>query len=136
MSGRLFHLVPARDWQAFLRDGRPAWRPPSLGREGFTHLSFAVQLAGTLEAHFAGRAELVLVEVDRLSAADALHLEPGRDLELFPHLYRALRREEVLGTWRLVRGAEGWGLPRLGPEPAGDLPPGEPLPAPERAGPG
>lgn len=85
------------------RDGTPA----APGAEGFVHASFTRQLAGTLAAHFAGvdEVELLLLDPDRLGPA--LRLEPSRGGEAFPHVYRALRREDVLGRVRLRRGAGG-----------------------------
>lgn len=129
MNGRLFHVVPPRVWRAFLASGAPAWRPLSLGREGFCHLSFAEQLRGTLEAHFAAQREVVLLELDGARTTDALRLEPARDLELFPHLYRPIRRDEILGTWRVERSEAGWVLPDLGAPGESDRPPAEPLAA-------
>lgn len=131
MSGRLFHVVLPRDWRAFLASGAPVWRPPSLGREGFCHLSFAEQLEGTLETHFAARREVVLLELDAARVDGDLRLEPARDhLELFPHLYRAIRRDEILGRWRVERGGAGWGLPQLGAPGQADRPPAERFDAP------
>jgi uncharacterized protein (DUF952 family) len=119
MSERLFHLVLPADWRA--ADPAAPWAPPSLASEGFLHLSFARQLQGTLEVHFAAADEVWLLEVDPEAVAADLALEPSRGGELFPHLHRALGREEVLGWWRLVRD-DGGALraPDLeGPRPAG-----------------
>ncbi len=105
MSGRLFHLALPGPW----RSAEPAadWAPPSLASEGFLHFSFAEQLAGTLEAHFAGQDEVWLLEIDPNGLGEDLKLEPSRGGADFPHLYRALRRDEILGWWRLVRAADG-----------------------------
>lgn len=105
MSERLFHLVLPADWRA--ADPTAPWAPPSLASEGFLHLSFARQLQGTLEVHFATADEVWLLEVDPDAVAADLALEPSRGGQLFPHLHRALGREEVLGWWRLVRDDDG-----------------------------
>lgn len=119
MSERLFHLVLPADWCA--ADPTAPWAPPSLASEGFLHLSFARQLQGTLEVHFATADEVWLLEVDPEAVAADLALEPSRGGELFPHLHRALGREEVLGWWRLVRNDGGTlTAPDLeGPRPGG-----------------
>ena len=60
-------------------------------RDGYVHLSRRTQLAGTLERHFRGRDDLVLlaVRIDRLPE-QAVRWEPSRGGELFPHLYDSL----------------------------------------------
>ena len=108
---RLFHLVPPSAW----RDGRTdgAWRPDSLDREGFVHLSFGEQIAGTLALHFAHATELLLFEVDARRVAADVVLEPARGGARFAHLYRALESEDVLRYWTLEKGPSGWNTPQL-----------------------
>lgn len=106
---RLFHFVLPEAWRAAHASGD--WAPPSLASEGFLHFSFAEQLAGTLTVHFEGKDEVWLLEVDPQSLGDALRLEASRGGAEFPHLYRALRRDEVLGWWPLTRAADGPLLP-------------------------
>lgn len=120
---RLFHLADTLEWQRFQDAGDQAWAPASLAREGFVHLSFAEQLAGTLDAHFADRRTLVLLEVEARALGSELRLERSRAGLLFPHVYRALWRTELVGVWRLAR-AGGWNLPRLAAERTADEPPG------------
>jgi len=105
MSTRLFHFVLPSPWRA--AEPSADWAPPSLAGEGFLHLSFAEQLAGTLDVHFEGQDEVWLLEVDPNGLGEDLKLEPSRGGADFPHLYRALRRDEVLGWWRLTRAADG-----------------------------
>jgi uncharacterized protein (DUF952 family) len=120
---RLFHVLSRTDWERFLEDGAPVLRPASLAREGYAHLSFAPQLAGTLALHFAGAGALVLLEV--VPAADgALVLEPSREGALFPHLRRPLAREEIRAAWPVPLGPDGPVLPHLGADAADDEPPG------------
>ena len=117
---RLFHLVPCESWS-----GHEEWRPASLATEGFVHLSFAHQLDGTLAAHFAGAGELFLLEVEL--EGDGLVIEASRGGAPFPHLYRALRRGEVVRHWR-VRPESG--PPSLGAHAGQDRDRGTPGPAP------
>jgi 5,8-dihydroxy-2-naphthoate synthase len=98
---RLFHIAPRGAWEAF--EGE-AWGPPSLESEGFVHLSFAGQLAGTLGAHFSGAGPLVLLEVDGSHLGQHLRLEASRGGALFPHLYGPLPRASVLRRWDLEPG--------------------------------
>lgn len=122
-GARLFHLLPRADWERFLAGGAPLLRPASLESEGFVHLSFAAQLAGTLAVHFGSAGPLVLLEVAPLPDG-ALVLEPSREGALFPHLRRPLARAEIRAAWALPRGPEGHVLPRLGARAADDEPHG------------
>src|SRR5688500_14861957 len=56
-------------------------------RDGFIHLSTGPQVAGTLEKHFPGEADLVLLAVETTLVGDRLKWEPSRGGDLFPHLY-------------------------------------------------
>ncbi len=119
---RLFRIATLAD-RAQLADGRDAeFGARSLAPDGFVHLSFAEQIGGTLARHFSGERELALFEIDRRSARGALRFESSRDGELFPHLHRALERRDVLGEWRLARGANEFELPALAPAAALDRP--------------
>ena len=108
---RLFHIVAAEAWRAHVAGGGDEWRPSSLTTEGFCHLSFSEQLAGTLAAHFAPTDELLLVELRPAALDDALRIEPSRGGEPFPHLYRAVRAGDVLRVAPLVHDGAAWTLP-------------------------
>ena len=93
-DGSLWHVT---------RDGTPS----APGPEGFVHGSFTRQLDGTLALHFAGarQVELLLLHPARLGAA--LRLEASRGGEAFPHVYRALRPDDVLARVGLPRTGDG-----------------------------
>jgi uncharacterized protein (DUF952 family) len=103
---RVFKVFTADQWAALARDGETAGAPVDLA-DGFIHFSTAAQLPGTLAKHFAGQAGLVLAAVDPAPAGEALRWEPSRGGDLFPHLYRTLRRDEVLWTLPLPLGPDG-----------------------------
>jgi len=105
---RLVHLVERRAHDA--HDWSTPWAPPSLAAEGFVHLSFERQLAGTLAAHFAGAREVVALDLDGERVADAVVIEAARGGAPFPHLYRALERADVVGRRVLVLDGSGRGL--------------------------
>jgi uncharacterized protein (DUF952 family) len=71
-------------------------------RDRFIHFSTAEQVRGTLERHFAGERDLVVLEVDSVSLGDELKWEASRGGALFPHLYGDLPLTTVLR--RLTRG--------------------------------
>lgn len=108
---RLFHLAPLEAWREHERSLALEWRPASLAREGFLHLSFAEQLAGTLALHFAAARALAFVELHPERVASDLRLEPARGGERFPHLYRPLRASDVRRVVAIERRAHGWELP-------------------------
>lgn len=122
---RVFHLAPPDAARAWLAPGG-TWRPSSLAEQGFVHLSFAEQLAGTLALHHGAFDELALVELDPARAGTALVHEPSRGGALFPHLRRELQAGDALRRWSLRRGPRGWDLPVLGARPDADAPPGDP----------
>lgn len=73
--------------------------------DGYIHFSTAGQVAETAARHFAGQTGLVLAAIDADALGEALKWEPSRGGALFPHLYRALRMEDVL--WHRALPLEG-----------------------------
>ncbi len=107
---RLFHLVPNAHAADLGTDGD--LHVPSLEAEGFVHLSFSGQLAGTLQAHFGGVQRVALLELDRESTADAVRFETSRGGARFPHLFRPLDLgRDVIARWTLEREGERFHLP-------------------------
>jgi uncharacterized protein (DUF952 family) len=75
--------------------------------DGYIHLSTAGQVAGTLDAHFAGRDDLFLAAIDLDAASEAVRWESSRGGALFPHLYGRLTRALVVGSGPLRRDEAG-----------------------------
>jgi uncharacterized protein (DUF952 family) len=67
-------------------------------RDGFIHFSTEDQLAGTLQKHYAGQTDLVLLSIEAETLGDALRWEPSRAGELFPHLYGPLAIALILSS--------------------------------------
>jgi uncharacterized protein (DUF952 family) len=97
----IFHIVPAADW-------RGLYAPASLAAEGFVHFSYGWQVAGTANARFAARDDLVLVEFDPARLAEPVIDE---DLygagERFPHIYAAIPTALATAVHPLVRTVDG-----------------------------
>ncbi|ETX13986.1 hypothetical protein OCH239_05890 [Roseivivax halodurans JCM 10272] len=91
----IYKIFRAGEWQALERDGETTGAPVDLA-DGYIHFSTAETAPGTAEKHFAGEDGLILAALDADTLGDALKWEPSRGGALFPHLYRPLRREEVL----------------------------------------
>lgn len=107
MSGRprVFHLTTPAAWAAAQQTG--ALEPPGFADEGFVHCSALDQLVGTIERHFEGTDELVILELDLAAVDDDLRWEEGRPGEDFPHLYRPLRTRDVVDTFTWARTDDG-----------------------------
>ncbi|WP_298839066.1 DUF952 domain-containing protein [uncultured Roseobacter sp.] len=90
----IYKIFRASEWADLRANGETAGAPIDV-TDGYVHFSTAEQAAETAAKHFADEDDLMLlgVETDRLG--DALRWEPSRGGQLFPHLYRALRLEDV-----------------------------------------
>lgn len=84
----IFKIVPRAEWQAESGDYHGSAHDRA---DGFLHFSTASQLPETLQRHYAGQDDLMLVAVDAAALGAALRWEysPSRG-EDFPHLYAAL----------------------------------------------
>ena len=90
----IYKIFRAPEWAELRAAGETTGAPIDVA-DGYVHFSTADQAAETAAKHFAGEDDLMLlgVETDRLG--EALKWEPSRGGQLFPHLYRVLRLEDV-----------------------------------------
>jgi uncharacterized protein (DUF952 family) len=94
-AGALFHIAEPADWEG----ADSHYRPASLEAEGFIHLSTAEQLEATTRRHYAGRADLRLLTIDRSRLGDLqLRWEEAPHGEIYPHLYGPLPVTAVSGV--------------------------------------
>ena len=75
--------------------------------DGFIHFSTAAQAAETARKHFAGQADLVVLEIEAADLGAGLVWEPSRSGDLFPHLYGALSAAKVLVVHEAPLDADG-----------------------------
>ncbi|WP_299346331.1 DUF952 domain-containing protein [uncultured Maritalea sp.] len=75
--------------------------------DGFIHFSTAEQLAETLQKHFTGQSDLVLLSVDPEKIGTELKWEPSRGGALFPHLYADLPLVAIVAEHMLETDAQG-----------------------------
>jgi len=106
----IFKIFTAGEWAALARDGATDGAPVDLA-DGFIHFSTAGQAPETAGKHFAGREGLMLAAVDADALGAALKWEPSRGGALFPHLYRALHRAEVVWAKPLPLTPQGHAFP-------------------------
>ncbi len=75
--------------------------------DGYVHFSDAAQLEATLDAHFSGHDDLMILAVDAAACGAALRWEPSRDGVLFPHLYGPLSKDMVGARFKLNAARDG-----------------------------
>ncbi|EAQ04853.1 hypothetical protein OB2597_06205 [Pseudooceanicola batsensis HTCC2597] len=91
----IYKIFRRAEWDDLARHGETAGAPVDLA-DGFIHFSTAAQAPETAAKHFAGATGLVLAAVEAEALGDALKWEVSRGGALFPHLYRPLRRADIL----------------------------------------
>jgi uncharacterized protein (DUF952 family) len=91
----IYKIFRADEYSAFVAQGETLGAPVDLA-DGYIHFSTRAQVAETAAKHFAPETDLKLLALDSDTLGDALKWEPSRGGALFPHLYRALRTEDVL----------------------------------------
>ena len=91
----IYKIFRGPEWQEFQARGETRGAPVDLS-DGFVHFSTAEQAAETAARHFAGQDGLILLALEAAAMGDALRWELSRGGAEFPHLYRALRLDEVL----------------------------------------
>lgn len=80
--------------------------------DGFIHCSARAQVAGTLQAHYAGADRLAVAEIDATALGEALKWETSRGGEDFPHVYGVIPWSAVRTVHLISRDEEGaWRLP-------------------------
>ncbi|HET8995819.1 MAG TPA: DUF952 domain-containing protein [Acetobacteraceae bacterium] len=107
MTERLAYKVMAADEFAHMQREQVFHGSAVDRADGFIHLSTAAQLTATVDKHFQGQSDLVVVAVDLSPLGDAVRWETSRGGDLFPHVYGALPMSAVTAAGPLVRGADG-----------------------------
>jgi uncharacterized protein (DUF952 family) len=97
---KLYKILAQARWEA--RGEEVPWAEVDRA-DGFMHLSTAAQVRETARRHFAGRDDLVLVEIEAGSLPpERLKWEPSRGGDLFPHVYGAVPLAAVTRVEPLV----------------------------------
>ena len=90
----IFKIFRTDEWAQLRRDGETQGAPIDVA-DGYVHFSTAQHAAETAAKHFAGEDGLMLLGIDVDRLGDDLKWEVSRGDQLFPHLYRVLRIEDV-----------------------------------------
>ena len=93
----IYKIFRANEYAEFARAGETTGAPIDV-TDGYVHFSTAEQAAETVAKHFAGEAGLKVLVLEAEALGDALKWEPSRGGQLFPHLYRSLRSEDVISA--------------------------------------
>ena len=102
----IYHIAAKADWQSGLAEG--AFCPPSLAAEGFVHCAYAGQVCEVADQRYAGRGDLVLLEIDRRQLShDVIDESPAGSNELFPHIYGGIPVNAVSAVHVLECGSDG-----------------------------
>ena len=107
----IYKIFRTDEWAALDRDGTTSGAPVDLA-DGFVHFSTAEQARETAAKHFAGEDGLFLLACNADAMGDDLKWEVSRGGALFPHLYRDLRREDVVWVLPLPLGPDGHEFPQ------------------------
>jgi uncharacterized protein (DUF952 family) len=111
---RIYKILGRADWAAAQAAGR--YDGSAVDRaDGFIHFSTLPQAPETARRHFAGQADLLVLEVEGDDLGAGLKWEPSRGGDLFPHLYGALDVGLVRGVADAPLGDDG--VPVLGLDP-------------------
>ena len=91
---KIFHIVPTETWREALEFG--IYHADSLEKEGFIHCCTKEQISEVKEMWFAGRSDLLLLEIDpQLLTVELKYEDSHHNGELFPHLYGPLNLDAV-----------------------------------------
>ena len=91
----IYKIFRGAEW-AELNTKRETFGAPIDLQDGYIHFSTALQAAETAAKHFAGVTDLWLAAIDETKLGNDLVWEKSRNDDLFPHLYRTLRMEDVI----------------------------------------
>lgn len=99
----LFHLALSDEWREAVECGGPYERSTlgaGLDEVGFVHCSFADQVAPTRDRFYAGRTDVVVLQIDpaRLGDVEVRVEDLHGSGEAFPHLYGPLPLDAVVGV--------------------------------------
>lgn len=91
----IYKVFQTFEWADLVQNGETTGAPIDVA-DGYIHFSNAEQLRETVTKHFNGSPDLVLAAVEADNLGEALKWEVSRGGAKFPHLYRRLKRSDVV----------------------------------------
>jgi uncharacterized protein (DUF952 family) len=113
MKKIVFKITTASEWSKATKSGLYEGSADD-HRDGFIHLSSQEQLRGTLEKHFSGKGDLLLIAFEVSQLGPKLKWEQSRGGEFFPHLYEKLCVSNAL--WQRALHSDENGIPQIDEE--------------------
>lgn len=102
----IYHLIDQASWES----SKPTseHRAESLASEGFIHCSRDVdQMLKVANRLYAGRTDLLALEVDTDRLTSPVKQEASRSGEIYPHIYGPLNTAAVIKVWSLPVHTDG-----------------------------
>jgi uncharacterized protein (DUF952 family) len=99
---RIYRLIESACWKTASETGVVPYAADDR-RDGFLHLSTEAQVLETARRHYAGRTDMLALEIDAAFLGELLRFEHvSTRNESFPHFYGDLRIDAVRSARRLV----------------------------------
>lgn len=105
MMKLIYHITTQDKWIEALDTG--AYSADSFATEGFIHCSKFEQVNPTAKRYYAGRSDLILLEIDEASLGNTVKYEMAAIGEAFPHVYGAIPVPSVIRVSPLILGPDG-----------------------------
>lgn len=102
----IYKISDTQTWQNAKQEGSFNGSPDDI-RDGYIHFSTLEQLEETLNKHYKGQTDLLLIAIEGEKLGTALKWEPSRGGALFPHLYAPLPTDSVLWEKPIEQQADG-----------------------------
>ena len=102
----IYKVTNRSEWKAAKDAGVFAGAPVDF-EDGYIHFSTEEQVRETVEKHFQGQTELLLLCVEFSRLGHEIKWEESRGGQLFPHLYSQLPIEAVVEVIDLPSGTDG-----------------------------
>ena len=109
VENNIYKILRTHEWEDASQTGSILSEVDT--KDGFIHLSTAVQLAATLSFFFKGSETVLLLQLDmdKIEMNKLIFEEPypndGLRKGSFPHLYCELKTDQISNVWTIERGA-------------------------------
>jgi uncharacterized protein (DUF952 family) len=94
----IFHVTTSEEW--LVHRNLPTYTPTAFAQEGFIHCSTAAQLPGVLERYFAGKENLIILNIEEAKLTSPLKYEAATNNELFPHVFGPINKDAIVNVIR------------------------------------
>ena len=109
MNNNVYKILREYEWEEAKESGQITTALDK--KDGFIHLSTALQLAATLDLFFKDSDSLYLLKLnlDKVDETQLIYEDSfpneGKRKSAFPHLYSQLMINQILESWNIKRGS-------------------------------